>query len=290
MDMTNVSRLLAGVGRRLLPSCCLVCRHSGARDIDLCAACAACLPVFAVSGQRIDECSDTPLWCLGCGEPWRGSGVANRTRLASPTVRGTAYLDRAGRAWCATCAHRRSPFRRQVSVWRYAYPLDGLLADLKHRGRRPVASALAALLAIEVRRVITCDDLSPAWPDVLVPVPDATERLRARGFSPVEDIATALGQRLSLPVRSDWALRVDDTGSQTLRSRAERALAIQGAFRVSDHLYGQRVAIVDDVLTTGATSRELARECLDAGVASLELWTLARTVSADHHWSRQGLG
>lgn len=170
-------------------------------------------------------------------------------------------------------------FRRRVAPWQYAYPLDGLIGALKRGGRRPVARALGGLLATEVQRVALTDALTPTLPDLVIPVPDHPERRRRRGFSPTVDIAEAAATWLGVPCETAAAVRVADTGSLALRSRSERASVIRGAFRVDEGLHGRHVALVDDVLTTGATSSELARECLDTGVASLELWVLARTAA-----------
>jgi predicted amidophosphoribosyltransferase len=154
-----------------------------------------------------------------------------------------------------------------------------MIGSLKRHGRRPIARALGRLLGDEVRRVADTDTCQPVHPDIVVPVPDHAERRRQRGFNPAADIARSAAARLDLPFSPRSARRVLDSGPLANKSRAERALAIGGAFRVDDGLHGQHVALVDDVLTSGATSRELARECLDAGAASVELWVLARTSS-----------
>lgn len=269
MERTLLGRWLDAIDHQWLPPRCLVCRQIGAGGVDFCVACQQLLPRFASDRDRggVTDPAPQELWCLGCGD-----GVLVTPGAAAP------FTDSAARTWCDRCRGRLPPFHRLVSAWRYVYPLDGLLADLKVAHRRPIARALGSLLAAEVRRVVDCEATTPGLPDVILPVVDHPDRRRARGFSPVTDVARSIGRCLSLPVADSAALRVDAAGPLTRQSRAERALAIKGAFRVDDSVYRQRVAIVDDVLTTGATSRELARECLDAGAASVELWTLARTL------------
>ena len=102
-------------------------------------------------------------------------------------------------------------------------------------------------------------------------------RLAQRGFNHAADIARFAASRLNLPWSDELAERIEDTGSLAGLSRAEREHRIRGAFAVSDRVADQHIVIVDDVLTTGATSGELARELYDTGAATVELWVVART-------------
>jgi ComF family protein len=272
IDAGSARQVWLLIDELLLPATCLICHKIGGSGLDLCASCCACLPALACgpSGFLGDGPELAPV-CLGCGD-----------RAGLPRVLfeyDQAAVDLAGRFWCAACQRRDSPFRRIVAPWRYAYPVDGMIGSLKRHGRRPIARALGRLLGDEVRRVADTDTCQPVHPDIVVPVPDHAERRRQRGFNPAADIARSAAARLDLPFSPRSARRVLDSGPLANKSRAERALAIGGAFRVDDGLHGQHVALVDDVLTSGATSRELARECLDAGAASVELWVLARTSS-----------
>lgn len=254
--------------RSLMPSACLVCQKNGIDGVGLCAHCRDCLP--ALPSYRL---SDPAVICLGCGESGRSENLRNLT------------VDGAGRSWCGACAARAGLFRRIVAPWRYAYPLDAMILAMKrprsHRGRwaakRPVCRTLGTLLGDEALRVSAIDAVEPRLPDIVIPVPDHSTRRRQRGFNPAADVAGAAAHRLGLPCSPLSARRVVDTAPLANRSRAERALATCGAFRVDEGLYGQHIALVDDVLTSGATTRELGRECLDAGAVSVELWVLART-------------
>ena len=118
-------------------------------------------------------------------------------------------------------------------------------------------------------------------PDCIVPVPMHRSRLRQRGFNQAAELAHWCARELDLMSLPDSAARIADTGSLASLSRAERQLCIRGAFSVDANLADQHVAIVDDVLTTGATSGELARELYDTGVAEVSLWVIARTPLSD---------
>ena len=120
-------------------------------------------------------------------------------------------------------------------------------------------------------RARATDRPAPA-PDCLLAVPTHPTRLAARGFDHGADLARWTGRAAGVPGALDAARRIEDTGSLAELSRAERSVRIRGAFRVSEAVHGRRVALVDDVLTTGATAGELARECHDTGAASVELW------------------
>ncbi|MEE9321311.1 MAG: hypothetical protein V3U76_12755 [Granulosicoccus sp.] len=145
---------------------------------------------------------------------------------------------------------------------------------MKYQDQRELSRVLGGVLAAEVMRDLRGRiDL----PDIILPVPMYSTRLTERGFNQAADIARWCARELRLPCKARWAKRATDTGSLAGLSRVERQLRIRGAFNVHTAVADQHIAIVDDVLTTGATSGELTRELLDSGAASVQLWVLART-------------
>ncbi len=114
--------------------------------------------------------------------------------------------------------------------------------------------------------------------DLLVPVPLHPLRQREREFNQAERLARRLGRAVNLPVEAHLLQRVKATRSQTLLSRAERAANVRQAFAVRRGmgLQGERVVVVDDVLTTGATTNACAEALLDGGAGSVAVWTVAR--------------
>jgi ComF family protein len=155
----------------------------------------------------------------------------------------------------------------------YGAPLDRHIHALKYRGARRLGRALASLLAEHVRE-------RALHVDALVPVPLHAQRFRERGYNQAAEIARALGAALGLPVLLRGVVRRGAQAPQTGRGAAERRFGVMGAFAAQRSLRGCRLAIVDDVLTTGATVNALGEVLLAAGAARCEAWAVARTPDA----------
>lgn len=159
-------------------------------------------------------------------------------------------------------------------------PLQSLLHLLKYSGRM----SLGRKLGEELGRVIADHD---GRIDMLVPVPLHAVKLRERGFNQSMVIAEGVAATTGLPISPDVLRRVKFTATQTRLSIMERAANVAGAFRVPAAgrraLDGQRVLLVDDVLTTGATVRECALALREAGISGVKVATvaLARTESGN---------
>jgi ComF family protein len=153
----------------------------------------------------------------------------------------------------------------------YAAPLSIYLQRLKFARQRRLGLALGCLLARELgERTISCD--------VLVAVPLHRSRLRERSFNQADEIARPIARQLGLEVAAAGIGRRRKTPAQTGLARSERLLNLGQAFRVSRRLDGARVAIVDDVITTGVTVNALAAALRAAGASYVEAWGVARTV------------
>ncbi|MDP1673066.1 MAG: ComF family protein [Burkholderiales bacterium] len=211
--------------------------------------------------------------CLLCGT------VAERAGLCGGCVRDLPWLDA---AVCRSCAHPLPEpglcgrciadpphYDQVIAACRYAYPLDALIQSYKYRGRLAAASTLAALLAGRIR----------SRPDLIVPMPLAAQRLRERGFNQALELARIIGRQLNAPVDAGLCIKSRDTAPQTRLPWKARRKNIRGAFVVLGSLEGCHVAVVDDVLTTGATLSELARNLKRAGAARVTGYVVARTVS-----------
>ena len=120
--------------------------------------------------------------------------------------------------------------------------------------------------------------------DCLVPVPLHPVRLRERGFNQAELLCRNLSRATGLKVETRAVKRTRVTQTQTLLSRGERLANMRGAFEPDKvNLNGRRVALVDDVLTTGATTSDCARACKKAGAVEVGVWTLARGLGSPGH-------
>jgi len=142
----------------------------------------------------------------------------------------------------------------------------------KYRADLASGAALAALFVERTRGF-------PLSADLVVSVPTTRLRLLRRGFDPAADLARAIATERGLP-RGDVLRRVDARRSQTALGRGDRGRNVRGAFRVRSPsaLAGRAILLVDDVLTTGATTGECAHALRRAGARSIEVWALARAV------------
>jgi ComF family protein len=118
-------------------------------------------------------------------------------------------------------------------------------------------------------------------PDMLLPVPLAAARLRERGYNQAWEITRRLGRTLRCPAEPHLLLRLRDTPHQLAFPLHRRAANVRGAFAVEPtrlaEVRGRHIALVDDVMTTGATAEEIARALKQAGAAAVAVWVVART-------------
>ena len=184
----------------------------------------------------------------------------------------------AGPVACVRCRLAPPAWSAAVAGVDYGYPWDGLVAEFKFHDRPERAAVLLRPLLARLR----ADPPPPALR--IVPVPLARERLRERGYNQSWELARRLGRALGCEARADALFRVRDTAHQLRLHRAQRGANLSGAFVVTPRhaawVRGADVALVDDVLTTGATAQAAARTLLAAGARDVRLWVVARTPAA----------
>jgi ComF family protein len=178
-----------------------------------------------------------------------------------------------GGAVCGACTARPPHFDATIAAWRYEFPVDRLVLALKFGRRLALAEPLGAALAGAVRAASA--RLRPV--DALVPMPLGHARLAERGFNQALEIARRVARRSAVPLAIGLARRVRDTAPQTGLPHDARAANVRGAFECDAAVDGRAIAVVDDVMTTGATLDELARTLKRAGAARVENWVVART-------------
>jgi ComF family protein len=213
-----------------------------------------CVLCAAPSGERT--------FCDGCERELPRIGPAC-PRCAGPSPGG---------AECGSCLRLPPSFDATVAVWRYEFPVDRLVHALKYGGRLALAEAFAAALAaaLGVRRV-----------DVVVPMPLASTRASERGFNQAMEIARHLGRATGARVDPHLVARIRDTLPQADLPHDARVTNVRGAFACTGPVAGPTVAVVDDVMTTGASLEALAGALKAAGAASVENWVVARTWPRD---------
>jgi ComF family protein len=190
-------------------------------------------------------------------------------------------LDGAGAAAsvrCGACvAATDTVVTRAVAAVDYAFPWDGLITAFKFRGRSELARLLSDRLAARL-------DAEPELPtDLVLPVPLSEQRLHERGFNQSWELARRIARRRGLAADPHTLLRIRHTEHQPGLDAHARRVNLQHAFlvapRQAHRIVGRHIALVDDVLTTGATAWEAARTLRAAGVASVQLWVVARAAA-----------
>ncbi len=237
--------------RRLwrMPGQCMLCHQWQWRAI-----CQTCEQAFAASQPR----------CQRCALPLHG-----------------------GQSHCLICEDYPPEFDRAVAAVDYTSPWRELIASLKFKQDTALATPLAGLLAQRIKA--QSQRSRPQW---IIPTPLSAERLRERGFNQSWLLAQALSKQLGIPTLPHALRRVKETPRMMTLQANERRHHIRNAFAIApEHrraLAGRHVAVVDDVLTSGATLHEIALTLRPVGVRSISVWVVARTpapytrVDTDH--------
>jgi ComF family protein len=179
---------------------------------------------------------------------------------------------------CGQCQQRPPAFSSATVPYLYVHPLDGFIKQLKFSAGLHQLPVLAELMSGPVARALHLH----GRPDKVVPVPLHWRRQWRRGFNQASQLALQLCRH---PLLQAWSLQVDDrlctrrraTAAQHGLERSQRQLNIARAFVCSAGVSGLHLAIVDDVMTTGATVEALAREFLRQGASRVDVWCCART-------------
>lgn len=195
---------------------------------------------------------------------------ADLPALARPRCPQCALPSPAGER-CGRCLAGPPAFDATTAVFAYAFPADVLVQGLKFRGEL----ALASLLADALLKEVAASRFEPL--DCLVPVPLHETRLRERGYNQSMEIARALARLTGVPVAPDLCIRVRDTAAQLDLPWKERRENVRNAFSCRRAMEGKRVALVDDVMTTGSTLNELASTLKKFGAARVVNWVVVRT-------------
>jgi len=222
----------------IYPSTCLLCGGQGQQGRDICEGCLRELP-------RNLSC------CPVCALPL-------------PQEYGTSTT-------CGNCLTHHPGFDLSHAPFLYLPPIGRLIGDLKFNSGLTQARLLARLLG---------DFLETAMegpPELLIPVPLHPSRLRERGYNQSLELARPLSRQFGIPLQYNLCTRIRATPHQLSLKKQDRARNVRGGFRVSGKLNAAHVALIDDVITTGATVSELARQLKKNGVERVDVWAVART-------------
>lgn len=238
---TQVNKWLKFGQSILFPPSCLLCRKDCEAETLLCPA---CLPATAqaCTGRRCTRCA-----------------------LLLPAL---------GQALCGECLKQHPSFCRTVVARPYTPPWSNLILRFKDHGNLAAGRYLSSLLAEAV-------SATSARADLLVPVPMHPRRLRQRGYNQSLEICRDLARLLALPMAKGLIRCTRLHDSQKTLGRHARLRNLAGCFTLKDGagplLEGRTVALVDDVMTTGATATVLSKLLLSGGALGVSIWALART-------------
>ncbi|MDR7070785.1 ComF family protein [Pseudoxanthomonas japonensis] len=155
------------------------------------------------------------------------------------------------------------------AVFVYGFPLDRLVPRFKFHRDLAAGRLMAGLMTQALA--------SAPRPDAIVPVPLHSRRLRERGYDQALELARPLASAFGLPLRPDLLQRIRPTTPQSELDASQRQRNVAKAFAVPPRIaLPAHIALVDDVMTTGATLQAAARALLSAGAARVDAWVCAR--------------
>ena len=224
----------------LLPGQCLLCGAASQQQRDLCQACQDQLPWLEQS-------------CSRCALPL-DTNLPNQQ--------------------CAQCLKQPPPFRRIIAPWGYRPPVSNLIQQFKYQRQLATGRVLGELMG----HYLLASYLDEPLPDLITATPLHWWRQLRRGYNQSDQLAWYLSRATGIPLQNLIKRQRATVPQQGLDAR-QRQRNLKAAFKISSSLTGQTVAVVDDVVTTTATSREMAQCLLDAGAAAVDIWCLARTPS-----------
>lgn len=170
---------------------------------------------------------------------------------------------------CGHCLKSPPAFDHTQSVCNYEYPLNAILQQYKYGNKLIVAELFGKLLADALPRT----DL----PDVIIPMPLHPHRLKERGFNQAVEMARVTARELKLKLDVSICRRTLLSPPQASLPLKQRVKNMRNAFACDGQLNGLRVALVDDVMTTGASLNALAAAIKKAGASTVDCWVIART-------------
>lgn len=220
--------------------------------------CVLCLTMHNTQQLLCEQCVDNLPWikraCVGCGLPLAQGKIGDR---------------------CGPCLIMPLPFDAVKTLFEYQWPCDQFIAQIKFKQKLEFVNLLAELMAS--RFGTQSDD----YPSCLIPVPLHPARLKERGFNQAYVLAKRIGQKLNIPVAWDQVKKVKRTRAQSSLSLDERVANLKNVFEVNvpfPEKFKLKVAIIDDVMTSGETVSALTRALKAAGVNQVEIWCCCRTL------------
>lgn len=225
-----------------------------------------------VYGRRFGDALLPPA-CTLCGSATTGALLCAPCTADlpwnTPACPGCA-LPTAQAVLCRACLHKPRAFDTAHAAFVLATPLQEGIHTLKYQARFQQAVLLGNAFASSLR------NRNEPLPTMLIPVPLHWRRQWSRGYNQSLELSRVIGAELGIAVETEATKRLRATPDQIGQTAAQRRRNLKDAFAVSARVAGQHIALLDDVMTTGATLEELARVCKAAGALKVEAWAIAR--------------
>ena len=271
---------------------CWLCQTPSSNPI--CAACHLELPW------------QNPYACYQCQEPLH----------QHPHDHSQTHSPLSQKFWCEVCVEDKPAFKTVISPFLYQDQIKFLIQKFKQSGNLAVGRYLSQQLAFHILGRISWDDAywnhdptqtsaslplpcplptmkssmtsskghppslalgTNAFPEIIIPVPSQWSKTIKRGFQPTAVIAESLSHFFGVPWSNQMICLKKTVKTQHTLSAEERQENIKDAFFLLKPVANKRIALVDDVVTTTATIREVSQLLISAGAESVEVWSLART-------------
>ncbi|HSI43696.1 MAG TPA: ComF family protein [Methylotenera sp.] len=173
---------------------------------------------------------------------------------------------------CGSCLAAPPSFDATTALFTYNFPLDRLLQQYKYRDSLQLANTFATML--HEKLLLTKSEKI----DFIIPMPMHAKRLQERGFNQALEIAKIVAKLTNVKIDYTACQRIKLTPPQASLPLKDRSKNIRGVFECQKDLTGLNIAVIDDVMTTGASLDELAKTLKKAGAAHVECWVIARTL------------
>ena len=177
--------------------------------------------------------------------------------------------------FCSICSNHLREFDSARARFIYKDKVASKIKQFKYENKKFYARPFARLMLVSFLELI---NLGYKF-DYIIPIPLHEEKLKARGFNQSELLAEEFSKLVDIPVNTKLAKRIVNTPSQTNFSREERELNMKNAFKITNRTLckNKNFLILDDIITTGATSESLAKALKKAGAGQVCVIALART-------------
>lgn len=236
-------------------------------------------PVTSSSKQNLDTSNNTPIICSYCHQHLPKSSETciscglplNKTTFNNTNVNPHLKQSLTASIPCGECLKQSPPYDRTLSGFHYEPPINDFITQLKYSAQFQLLPLLCDYLLNNIKK----NYQNKALPESLLPVPLHPNKLVQRGFNQSQLIAAQLAKTLDLQIISKGIRRVKQTKAQSGLDSVERKSNVKNAFSIEVKL-PDHVAIVDDVVTTGMTVSELAKQARLHGATQIDVWCLAR--------------